>query len=1554
MANCGYTSAQAEEILKKDRILGAALRSSTKLNSVTFKNGHPDNTNLADVFKMASDVGFTFKPGKGFFHINSSNEEVRVGINQIHGKIKEKYSEFTDLNLFDKSNMDDLIAKEKLVDKNAYNGEVSVNHDTINSLDDLKKASIKFIAPAVTPTNHYEFSGRSFYRTTASLGFGIAKGERNQKLENAAAIGNFADELGKRIFGNYNNDTIDYDKVNKFIKDEARVRLTKEGLIDMQQWDIDYKNPVSRDGFDLLVEEFELRKEELRRDYDVKEFHTDYIVWDGDSRVAGEIDILLEQNDGSFRVVDLKTRAKGLQSYDQEEVDQFNDKSKHTMQTNKYSNMMASMGFKMEAPLIIMAHPQHPTDPTAVINNTSFHEMEGGRYSAIIQLPRREHAVASFAKDKTGRLKAYYKDKTQAYNDWLAAREAGERTTNAGGMSISNKAKQRLQDKLRAIKEGLESFKNMSKRNSSANALSEDLEDVITALDVASSYALDENLLKHQIIIAGNFFTYAANQLNELHTVMQNQVGNNKERLERYVQIRNYAGVFKTAQDLFSQLESMRKDLGVEELVEFQNIKEEFKQFAAINANFKTDQDVAIRTLFYEMITESHLGSKGEIKENNRLQHEAEELYDNGELSDENGTPYSSKAEAVKHYINKAKSTAEYKEKVLDAYYDEIDTLINEPSRDMSKVTFMLNSDMMVNNDYIKLYNKMLINSEQKYSTIANKELIALSKKHAELQLTRAEQEELITWDEEGNAFLLGDYSIEYYTTKTSFNKRIRAITRELGSISEPAERTALEKESIALSTEYTKWLKDNTTQIVLDKSKEYADNVIKLTSDIAELEEMIGDTTDPVEADAINEKLIQKNSALTNMLDEQKVNAASGTKVTVPIEKWKTDKSQLSDRQLEGLQIFKDITDLNESRIGRQSLKKSTYQHGAYFYKLPGMLRTGYGHVVRGNLMAAVKKEVANATKIELGDTEEGQNTDDKGNVRMAYTGLDGKPTFYQPIFYRSSPKDMQNTDLFTIYAMELENGIRYMVDSELNNKATLFMDAAKNSEFFAQVGIERSYQRSVYAPKDSKVVDTIQGEASVVIKMIEKMTKARVYSITQEYGGKVGNKDINRIISTISSYTTFASMSFRTLSAGNNWVTGNVSVALEAAGGEFWSVGTLAKAKAAYMSNIGGIMVDMGTQVKQNKVNQLLHIFDVMGDRSALDNEFERTNKVTQLLKTGTSLSTYAMGEHEIHATIMLAVLINNKILDKNGNYLSIGGEVVESREDAASLYDAFEIGEDGVYSLAKWAHNSEFDTLNELSEDGLAGIRGLIKDRATRTQGAFDDRMKAELNRHWYGKLFFQFKKHMPPQFLNRFRGMNKSNVRTADILDEDKFFNINTKTEEYGYYTSFIRLLLNTAKTEKFNIMGYMKEGKNEWKAMSVHERANVTKTITELSFITMLALMAGAAAAADDFDWEALGWLVYLMRRQVNEAGWQYLNPMENWRVVQSPMAAIGKLQNISDTLLQLYNPDELYDSGDYSGESKLKKKAGRAFILGSVLDQFNEGHTKKIYNNLSR
>lgn len=1521
MANCKFNSQEAEAVLRQDKILGAALRAAGDLKNLNIENGYVLDSTVAEVAKLAEAAGFMYDQGKGFFYTNAEGDKTKASVNQIHEKIKEDYGSYTDTNLFSKEELATYDAAEQESGITYNKGFVSDDISTIFTISDLKDANINMVAPAVSESSNYEYRDKEYYRTTASLGFSVAKSKRGQVLKNAAAIGNFVDEVGKRVFRGDDPATISYEDINKFVKEESRLRNIKEGEVDLHVWEILYKNPVSREGYEELTNSLVAMKNEMQEKYNIKEFHTDIVVWDNEKRIAGEVDVLAEHPDGSFTVIDLKSRKGGLEEYSRIESERFNDKSKHTMQTNTYSNMLAKMGFKLNAPLIIMARPIHPKDKEAIVDETSFRKVTGEETLTLIELERREDNVVKLNVGEKGAipplLLTYYESTTSAYNLWLRKKKAGREKANPKLLQVDDLQKERLQKRLKAIKESLISFKNISKANLSAVTITDELDSLIEKLDVASQYSLDENLLHHQIAIAGNFFAYAANQLNELHDVLKYPASTQEERKTNYIKIMNYKGVFKTSQELFEQLEVIKNDLGVEESEIYETVRSEFFQFAGINANLSTDLNIARKSLFLEMVTEAYLGSKGEIKMNNKFRKEAEKLYRANELYKEDGSAYANQDEAVEAYLNKKKRDPQYIDDVKEAMRAELEELINNPSRDVSKVSFFLNSDIMVNNDYVQVFHKMLMNAEQRYSTTANEEVIKLSQLHSEVKLSRREIDALIDTDYDGNMYLVSDYKIEFYNKKEKFRQDGFAINKKIDATTDVEERSKLVLEAETLAVEHTNWYEKNT----------------------------------------VHPELTDKDGKIIPNTEDKEVR--------IPISKWETDYTQYSSEQLKALEAFKAISDLNDGRIGTRTLKKGTSARGAVYYKLPGVLRTQFGHAVRGQLIKGAKKAYEESTEIELGDVEEGQgatkatSAEDElkpQRIRRAYTGLDGKPAFYTPIFFRASPKERQNTDLFTIYAMELQNGIRYEIDSKLAIDSTIFLDTVKGATFFASVGIERSFNKSVYAPEDSDVVDTMSGEIAVVTRMIEKMMKSRVYSITQEYGGTVANKDINRIIGAVSSYTTFAAMSFRGLSAANNWLTGNVAAALEAAGGEFITAKSMSKAKAEYYSNLPGIVGDIGAQVKRNRVNQMIAILDVQGNRDILNNEFERTNKVTQLLKSGTALATYAMGEHEIHATVMLGVLNEIRIINSKGQWLTKEGKVTSSRSKAASVSDAFVTNKAGILEIASWAEYSEFDTVNKLTtSNGLATVRDLIKDRVTRTQGAFDSRLQADLNRHWYGKLFFQFKKHMPPQILNRFRGAAHTFTKTDNLRDSDKYFNLHAKTEEYGYYVSFVRFLHSVIKQEKMNIFSYMKAGKNEWRDnMNKHERANVIKTMSELSFIVGTLVLAGMAMAAADDDDEALWALAYLLRRQTNEGGLQYLNPMENWRVVNSPMAAVGKLGNLSDTLVQLYSPTEEYETGELKGQSKLKVKAMRSAILGPVMDQFASGYPKKIFNSLTQ
>lgn len=1453
------------------------------LANIDMQGNYAGSGTVAEVYALAETIGFTYKPGKGFFYTTYEGDERRAAREDITYIVSDNYANYTKALLYGAGDLRDLKGDDTYEGPPllVYNkdGVNPFDLESINSIEDLRVAQSMITPPAQAASKKYEIKSTEFYRTTASLGFSIPESERSLLLENAAAIGNFQDELGKRIFRGDDPSNLTYEKIAEFTKDEARDLAIREQRMDAVEFEIAYQNPVGEEGYNQLVEGLVATKADLIANDGVKKFHTDIVVWDPDTKVAGEVDILSEHTDGTFTVIDLKSRRKGLQDYNEPEYGKnFNDKSKHTMQTNTYSNMMAKMGFTLNPPKIIMSQPIYP-DNTPV-GGATFKEIEGSEIIITRTLKRREGNVADYNVSSQGvnnpLLQAAHEAKMSNYNNWLNSQKKVQEDIKAiKPENFTRRDKQLLQDKFVSIKNSLIGYKNISKETLNSSVLSDNLNDLLAKIEVLAKVDIDEDLFAEQLDAAENFFMFAAEQLQELNIILKQNQGTVEEKKEVYLQIKNYRGVFKTAQELFEVLEVLHEGMNLGDIERYTNVKIAFRNFSGINDILNTDLNIALRNLFKETVLDTYLGSNGEIKLINDLEKEAR-------------AKFGKDKEKIAEYVNKERRDPNFIQKIYDAAEVELHDLITSPSRDVSKAAFNFNSDMSINNKFVQIFHKMVMNAEQKFSSIANDEVVALSKLHSELGLSKSEVEELIGWDSNNNAYLISDYDIEFLSLQEEFKQRRKDLLKKI-DVADTEELRLLRKEELDLSGEYTTWLNANTV----------------------------------------------------------------GKERRVPIDKWKTDYTKFSEAQLEALNIFKGITLKNNTRIGVKSLIKETFVDGASYFRLPGVLRTTFGHAISGDLAGVAKKSWEQATKVELDDTEEGSAVEaNKEVIRTAYTGLDGKPVYQVPIFFRGRPGDKQNTDLFTIYALELQNGIRYSVDKKLAIDATIFLDTVHSSKFFATVGMDLKKVKSMFLPKDSKEVDTLSGDASVVAMSIEKMMKNRIFAMTQEFGGEIMGKDINRVIGTISAYTAFASMSFKLLGSANNWVTGNVAASLEAAGGEFYGAKTLTKAKAIYYNNIPGIVGDIGAPVKRNFVNQLTAIFDAQGDRSILNNEFERTNWATRNLKAGTALSGYSMGEHEIHATIMLAILEDQKVLDSKGNYLDKSGEITSSRASAASVLDAFSQDEAGIVKLAEWAEYSEFDTVNKLSETGLTSMRDLIKDRVTRTQGAYDKHMQSDLNRQWYGKLFFQFKKHIAPQTLNRFRGLKHSMKDTVDLEDYQKYFNYSAKTEEYGYYTSFFRFLSGVVKQEKLNIAGYMKAGSNSWEDMTTHERANVKKTVTELSYIMGTFLLASMAAAAADDDDDALWGLVYLLRRQTNESGLNYLNPSENWRVLNSPMSAMSKLNGISDMLKQIVEPGEDYESGVNRGDNKLRVKASRVFMLDR-LDQIEEGYNKRMHGNLT-
>ncbi len=165
---------------------------------------------------------------------------------------------------------------------------------------------------------------------------------------------------------------------------------------------------------------------------------------------------------------------------------------------------------------------------------------------------------------------------------------------------------------------------------------------------------------------------------------------------------------------------------------------------------------------------------------------------------------------------------------------------------------------------------------------------------------------------------------------------------------------------------------------------------------------------------------------------------------------------------------------------------------------------------------------------------------------------------------------------------------------------------------------------------------------------------------------------------------------------------------------------------------------------------------------------------------------------------------------------------------------------------------------------------------------------------------------------------------------------------------------MRYIYQVAKSTKSDITR-----KEIWDNMTLHEKANVAKTTTELSYIVSMILLAIAVGVALDDDDEpswALYNAMYLAKRQQADGGLAYYDPSEMWRLTESPAAALRSLNSVAQ-VVGLALPTNWEDFGaDYeSGYNKDRNKAWtkvrRATIVGDLATQFDTAFVKKRYES---
>ena len=493
-------------------------------------------------------------------------------------------------------------------------------------------------------------------------------------------------------------------------------------------------------------------------------------------------------------------------------------------------------------------------------------------------------------------------------------------------------------------------------------------------------------------------------------------------------------------------------------------------------------------------------------------------------------------------------------------------------------------------------------------------------------------------------------------------------------------------------------------------------------------------------------------------------------------------------------------------------------------------------------------------------------------------------------------------------------------------------------------------------------EVKQTKPGEESYEYQMLLDLIKDRVYGQRMiDYGDlPFGNISINKMIGFLGYYTGLQLLGMSWVSGMVNFNLAYTTATIESLGNEFFNLKDFAYAQKEYGLDSPFIINDIGKIQPTSKTNALGRKFDPLNDFRAVESRYAYNTKVKQLAQSGAFFLFNHIGEHTIQNLAMYAVLHRAKIKNKDGQYVNAKGEVVEKRSQAAGFDKAYD-NDNGVLTLKDFVHSVETDTGGvykqhrlranfdidkkldkQLEDEFIIKQVHLIQEINKRLHGAYSNRNKNMFQRTGFGVLAIAMRKYLSPSIVYRYhgifgafrwiydyaRGMDLSNNYYEN--GQQKRVNLMTGSLTEGAYATSVKFwmkslidFISQAKKMKFSLASMTREN---WRTMSKNERSNIVRTIGDLGFGIVMAILAGGYKDDDD---HFMAYFAYRLHSELI----MYVNPNEFMRIMASPAVSMTMLERIIRFAAQLGNDAfdgeddwQRYKAGLREGQTRISKR----------------------------
>lgn len=833
-------------------------------------------------------------------------------------------------------------------------------------------------------------------------------------------------------------------------------------------------------------------------------------------------------------------------------------------------------------------------------------------------------------------------------------------------------------------------------------------------------------------------------------------------------------------------------------------------------------------------------------------------------------------------------------ELIKESVENAVDEFLENSMHDIMANTMVLNSPINTSSSLIQIAHQMLnnINNDRLNEELKKdkefQDLFNELRKEKDTNNIKKLYENILQFDSNGKAYILGDYDVKFYT---DVHLKLLSTSKEYN---DKMSDTAVERNKAEMKY-------GRTSKQWKDLNVQY----IKLKND--------------------------KKKALQAIKDGNIIMDKKGKSLR-PADKWK-NKKKLTSTEQKVKDFFIDIINTSmENTYGVDPL--ITFSHGARFYELPKITKSDKERAFEGNVKGILSDKYKDLTELRSDDV----------NYVERYVDQNNEVIKKLRIHYRNKgnfdPKD-QSLDLFSIFRLEYKNTNRYKHRKEYETELNFLLDIAKNKTYYQREGTRLVYK------KNTKKYNEIAGKESNTYKMLSNMLESRFYDINKRHNLKMGSVDVNKAISFINKGSSALALSLNYASGTANVVNANAQLFLESfIKGKFITAKGIKKANEIYAKNIDKTVTDNTKPINKSYVNKINEFFNVWGRINFSNSDFLRSD----MLKKGFSRQSLQVfqdsGEHWIQSVITMSVLDGVKVLNKDGKFIDKNGNVVEKKK-AASLLDMLKNNEEAdILEVDEKVVYTTHSRLTKWNEGGKDKVDSLIHKKIYDSVGNYRDIDQPDIMRQWYGPLLFLFRRYLIPMGVSRLRGIAYSYKDKNDLTEEQMKFSYALQEYEEGTYTSFLRYAFTKFKDMRYYLLSLNKPDSDTslstgaWNTLSDYEKHNIKRAVTELVMTWGLLPLAVqfVAAAADDADSEYLFFLAYQMRRLDTELS-QYRSIEESFKVMRSPIPSARLIETTGDIFLQILSPwqwhtlDDVYKAGYNKGENKLATKIQKQIPL---------------------